>query len=108
MADKKLWVYEALFMPGDAWYFVPLLNTDFDNFSVLATKLELASVVIATKPYQEMIDHETDLLIESYLLTHLEGKWQLGTMGLVEATDAEYKRLLESMILKEKRELRSG
>lgn len=51
------------------------------------------NVVIVPSPFEQIFDQDTGLLVHTHLLTHQEGKWQVGSLDLVEADEENYAKL---------------
>ncbi len=84
-------------MAGDRDYMAPFLHQAFDSFASLADRLAAINVAIAPESFQQVFDQGTQLFVNSHLLTHKEGKWQVGSLDLVESDEASYQRLLGSV-----------
>lgn len=97
MAERKLRIVEVSFMSGDAAAMAPFLYQSFDELKILQERLAELNVDIVKKPFGQTIDQGTNLVVESHLLTHKEGKWQVGTLGLALADEASFKRFQESI-----------
>lgn len=95
-SEKKLRVFGVSYMVGDENYMAPFLDRTFTDPSLLKEELDRLYVVLAQEPFLTTLDTETGLVVRSFLLTHKNGGWQVGSLDLVEADEQTYVRLKQS------------